>query len=99
MTDRPRPELPPATPPSPPDCIPAEWESEVLEDHVAEIIFDPYSSYQPDCVLCRRAADAGLFDIFAGPPAAGRTPRSAPVTDPVLDGTRSDRARPGGPQP
>ncbi len=74
MTDSPRPEPPPATRLSTPECIPAEWESKVLEDHVAEIIFDPYSSYQPDCVLCRRAADAGLFAIFTRPPAAGQTP-------------------------
>lgn len=48
------------------DAVPADWELEVLREHVAEIVFDSSERYEPDCALCRRAVAAGLFDPFGG---------------------------------
>jgi len=89
-------------------CIPAEWETDVLEDHVAQIVFDPYSSYRPDCALCRRAAAAGLFAIVDGlsptGPRAGsrfRIPESwlgADLTAGVDDNGTKTAVNPGRPE-
>ena len=48
------------------DVVPAQWELDVLEEHVAAIMFDSLERYQAGCVLCQRAEAAGLFDRFGG---------------------------------
>jgi hypothetical protein len=48
------------------DVVPEQWELEVLEEHVAAIMFDSLERYEAGCVLCQRAEAAGLFDRFGG---------------------------------
>lgn len=44
-----------------PDDV-SETERRELNDHVADILFDPGSSYEADCLMCKRAVAIGLFE-------------------------------------
>lgn len=50
-----------------PESVPGVWTRELLQDHVSEIVFDCVERIALDCVLCQRAALAGLWDPWYDP--------------------------------
>lgn len=49
---------------SSPDDELAEITEDMLREHVSEVMFDPGSQFEPDCVFCRRAVQLGYFAAF-----------------------------------
>lgn len=43
---------------------PRDAELLTVEEHVAEVLFDSGSSYEPDCHLCIRGVELGVFERY-----------------------------------